>query len=170
MKLSNEITKLANKIEDKNLAQDQEDFISEARMRIEAKAALAELDNDKSVLWDLMKSLSEPEDYQKLHDFTVDFKKKYSKYVDLLSISDIHDLLVREELFWKEFQEKIVKDQSLKEQIQREKEIKITDFEELKRKIGTLRDKARSLLEKGNLLAVFIIYNEIVRALAEVSK
>ncbi len=99
-----EILILAEQIEDSSLKQDQEEFISEARNRVEAKKIFGEITQETKDIKIKLDQVSNGNEIIEIHNRTEIFKEKYKKYVNLIALPDVAEILTAEDKVWQKYE------------------------------------------------------------------
>ncbi len=98
------IKELAVQIEDSSLKQDQEEFISEAHNRAEAKKIFGEINQETETIKNKLDHISSSNDMVEIHDQTENFKKKFKKYANLMALPDVAEVLTKENKVWQDYE------------------------------------------------------------------
>ena len=91
------IIQIANRIKDESLERDQRDFIREAHIKFDAQKKLKEIEEDCKVVINEFEKYIEAEDYRGAHKIVGDFKLKYGKDYNLISIPLAKQIVLMDE-------------------------------------------------------------------------
>lgn len=181
IKNSEEITKLAKKINDNALITEQKRFITELTAKSADKAIIDEIKEESIETDKIFSKLIATEEFLKAHKIIEEFEKKNSKKYDLSVIRSATDIISKEKKIWKKEQERLVKELTNLENdlflafknFEIENAIKIMERgkslfsnlinDEIKKKWGKFNDDLQKAKQKAELVKsidVFIIKSE----------
>ena len=91
------IIELAKEIDDKSLEINLLNFIEEAKSRAKAKEVIDQIENECRIKMHIFDNLNKAEEYKEAHKIVMEFRKKYERDYNLLSISVAQELLLKDE-------------------------------------------------------------------------
>ena len=110
IKNSEEIIKLAEKINDDALITEQKRFIAELTAKSAGKTIIDEIEKDAIEIDKEFSKLITSKEFLKAHKIVQEFENKNSEKYDLSAITSASDLISKEKKFWKKEQERLVKE------------------------------------------------------------
>ncbi|MHA1148610.1 MAG: hypothetical protein ACTSR8_10240 [Promethearchaeota archaeon] len=152
IEIAKQIVELAKSIEDDIILKDQNDFIAEAEARGKAKAVLKEIRKGKKELKQKFKNIKNNNDIIEIYNESRDYKQKFNDYLDLSALSEVKDLLKKIETTYNELQGNI---EGTKQ------------FNDFLTTINRIRESSKEALKKGNLIACYNDFKEIIKFLTE---
>ncbi|MFX0018066.1 MAG: hypothetical protein ACFFAK_17865 [Promethearchaeota archaeon] len=146
------IVDLAKEIDDKSLEINLLNFIEEAKSKAKAKEVLLQIESECKIKMQIFDNLNKAEKYKEAHKIVMEFRKKYERDYNLLSISVAHDLLL--------------KDENMLYNLRQEQQLLKAKIDELEREIENLLSfnklsQAERILEESKRLTDKIIDKEI---------
>ena len=110
IKNSEEIIKLAEKINDNALITEQKRFIAELTAKSAGKTIIDEIEKDAIEIDKEFSKLITSKEFLKAHKIVQEFENKNSEKYDLSAITSASDLISKEKKIWKKEQERLVKE------------------------------------------------------------
>jgi len=147
------IIELAKEIDDEALEINLFNFIEEAKSRAKAKEILEQIENECKIKTQIFDNLNKAENYKEAHEIVIEFRKKYERDYNLLSISVAQELLL--------------KDENMLYNLRQEQQLLKDKFDALEREIERLISntkliQAERILEESKSLTDKIFDKEII--------
>ncbi|MFW9942541.1 MAG: hypothetical protein ACFFFT_15990 [Candidatus Thorarchaeota archaeon] len=149
IKISEEIIKLAKKIEDDAVLTEQNRLIVEIKSKYEDKVIIDEISEKASTLYKEFTRLIEEKEYLKAHQLIEEFELEFRDKYDLSLIPIVKELLSKEKKIWKEEQDRLTK---LLNKLETDLYLALKNLD---------IEKAESLIEKGKFLFSNLLNDEI---------